>query len=96
MERFYKIHDLNLYVSQTIKTMSFNVWRDVSRNCYQSTELSAPNGGYSIYRFATKSGLDKAVSVLNGALFKEATDEEWNSWQNSSDYPARTSSLYED
>lgn len=94
MERFYKICEPCLYidqtnkadnytlcVNQTIKTMPFNVWRDVSRKCYKSTELSGLDCGYSIYYFPTKDSLDKAVAVLNGALFKEVTSEEWQKWR---------------
>lgn len=86
MKRIYKINELTLIVSATIKTLPFNVWRDVSRFSYQSTDLAdGLGGGYSIYRFATKAGLEDAAEVLQGALFSEVTAEEWEKFRDVGD-----------
>lgn len=78
MNRFYKITDLTICVNETIKTMPSNLWRDLSRCGWSSTDLAiGANGGYCIYRFANKAGVERAVAILQGGLFTEVNAEQW-------------------
>lgn len=84
MKRIYNVYnDTMLSINTTIKNMPFNVWRDASRFSYQSTELPSVDGGYSIFRFANKEYLEKAIKVLNGACYEEVNADNWEKWRNS-------------
>lgn len=96
MERIYKVYKptsgngkFALCVNATIKTLPFYVWRDLSRQAYHSMDLglgiNSNHDGFGVYDFATKESLDKAVAVLNGALFKEVTADEWENWKSGID-----------
>ena len=94
MERIYKIYantnknHFVLYISATTDKMPFYVWRDIGARCgavFSSDIKDGIGSGYSQYGYVRKDALDKAVAVLNGALFKEATPDEWEKWKSGVD-----------
>lgn len=95
MECIYKVYKpisgngkFALCVNATVKTLPFHIWRDLTRCAFHSMDLSVDlnaGDGYGVYDFADKESLDKAVAVLNGALFKEVTADEWENWKSGID-----------
>lgn len=82
MNRVYKIIESapapSLCINATIKTLPYNVWRDISSLAYSSMDLSDYNfGEYEIYKFSNRKQLDKAAAVLKGAMFSEVGSDEW-------------------